>query len=331
MSIIDVSGSPFTNYLNWHQPKKGRLAMFKLDNSRRSCFVKCPYRYDLTYNRGISPVKGSTALRYGSTFHAAMEGLYTHVKENGWTRDGKSLEAAVTFAKEVWDEESDKHSFYEDYKTFDNLVKSVVLYLNFFADDEGLLKVLHNERAFAIRMDSDLYFTGKLDMEMEISGMRWINEFKTTGRDIPFISNQQHRDFQFVGYNYALKIIYDNVAPEGIMITYHQLTAYKSRKTGEYGEAKINFDRIPMFFSEQDFLDWERSFRFTAAQINICQKVNTWPKNFDSCYIYGACPYLFLCEQKRPPGEENLAGEYVVKTPWNVLDTVPDDKIIVID
>ena len=304
---------------------------FTLDNSRRSTFTKCPYRYDLAYNRGITPVKGSTSLRYGSTFHAGMEGLYSHVKEHGWTRDGEALTRAVEYAKKEWDTLSEKQSFYSDYKDFDNFVKSMVLYLNHFAADEGMIEVISTEKAFKIQISPGIWFTGRLDLEMKFSGLCWINEFKTTGKDINFVANQQNRDYQFVGYTYAIKRVYKDVMPEGILVTYHHLSAYKSKKTGEYGESKILFDRIPQFFTEQDLKDWKDSFLHTAALIRDCETMDFWPRQYDSCHVYGSCPYLFLCEQKMPRGEDRLAGEYIIKEPWNVLDTVERKNVIVIE
>lgn len=305
------------------------MTEIQIDNSKRETFQKCPYRFDLAHNRGIYPIFGSTALRYGTTFHAGMEGFYSHIKEYGWAKDGGALERAILYAKEAWEEESGRQTFYEDYRTFDNCVKSLVLYINHFATDEGMLEVMETERAFRIELEPGITFTGRLDLDMKLSGHRWINEFKTTGREITFVSNQQSRSFQFVGYSYAMSRIYDQ-PPEGILITYHQLNAYKSKKTGEYGEPKIVFDRIPLLFNEQDFVDWELAIISTAIQMGVSEETSIWPKNFDSCYIYGACPYLFLCEQKRPYGEENLADRYVIRQPWNVLDTVPEDKIITI-
>lgn len=302
---------------------------FLLDNSRRSAFSKCPYKYWLIYEQGVRPVKGATALRYGTTFHAGMEGYYSYIKDHGWTRDGNSLTQAVQFASRAWDEETEKFQFYDDYRSLDNCIKALVLYSDHFAMDEQMLEVVETERAFKIEVEPGIYFTGKLDMEMQLNGQKWINEFKTTGRSISYIAGQQHRDAQFNGYTWAIKKL-DLQMPEGILITYHMLTAYKSKKTGTYGEPKIEFDRLPQFFTEQDHRDWKDSFLWTAEQIQTCKARNNWPRQYDSCHLYGACPYLFLCEQRRPRDELNLAGMYEIRKPWNVLDTVPEERIIVI-
>lgn len=299
----------------------------ELDNSRRSAFTKCPYRYYLPYVKGVVPVHGSTALRYGTTFHAGMEGLYSHIKENGWTRDGMALERAVNYAKAAWDRESALYSFKDDYRTFDNFVKSLVLYLDHFSADEKFLEVVSTERSFRIRISENLWFTGKLDMEMILNGSDWINEFKTTGQGITYVANQQNRDNQFIGYTFAMKKLHQK-QPEGILITYHQLTAYKSKKTGEYGETTINFDRIPQFFGDNDLNEWVESFIYTASLIQTCYKMNIWPKQYDSCYLYGSCPYLFLCEQHRPRDQEILGDQFLIREPWNVLHTVAEDKVI---
>ncbi|MFA5543026.1 MAG: PD-(D/E)XK nuclease family protein [Anaerovoracaceae bacterium] len=300
---------------------------FCLDNSRRSHFAKCPYRYWLTYEKGIQPKQGSTAIRYGSVFHAGMEGFYSHIKDHGWTKDGEALKQAVFFMGETWEKESEDRNFYEDYRSLDNCITSLVHYINHFAADEQMLEVLNTERAFKILVEPGIYFTGKLDLEMLLSGQKWINEFKTTGRSISYVAGMQHRDSQFNGYTWAMKKL-DTVMPEGILITYHMLTAYKSKKTGEYGDAKIEFERLPQFFTEQDHIDWKDEFLWTAEQIMNCKLKNNWPRRYDSCHLYGKCPYLFLCEQRRPRDELNLAGMYNIRTPWNVLETVPENKIV---
>lgn len=303
---------------------------FVLDNSRRSTFAKCPYRYWLTYEKGILPSRGSSAIRYGSVFHSGMEGFYSHIKEFGWTADGKALQRAVQYTSAAWEKISEEQSFIEDYRTLDAAVTSIVHYINHFAADEQMLKVLNTERAFKILVTPGIYFSGKLDLEMLLSGQKWINEFKTTGRNISFVANQQHRDSQFNGYTWAMQKL-DTSMPEGILVTYHMLIAYKSKKTGLYGDAKMEFERLPQFFTEQDHTDWRDEFLWTADQIVDSKEKNNFPRRYDSCHLYGSCPYLFLCEQRRPREELNLAGMYKVRTPWNVLETVPKENVIIVE
>lgn len=300
----------------------------KLDNSKRSTFVKCPYRYNLAYVKGIVPSTGSTSLRYGSCFHSAMEGLYSHIAENGWTKDGGALSRAAEMARAKWDELTNSQRYYNDYRDINTLLKALVLYYNHFYADEGMIEVLATEMAFKVNLPDDVLFTGRLDMEMKLSGQQWVNEFKTTGRAISYIAQQQNRDPQFIGYAYALRKIYGEDI-EGFLITYHHLSAYKSKKTGDYGEPKIEFDRIPQFFTDNDLTEWLESFLYTAYQIRTCIANDAWPKQFDSCYVYGACPYLFLCEQRVRAGSEHLADKYTItQNIWDVLNTVPANKVV---
>ena len=303
--------------------------ILELDNTRRDTFRKCPYRYNLVFNRGVKPRTGSTALRYGTVLHAAREGFYKHIKENGWARDGKALKQAITFAHNSWEKCNKEQNFYSDYRTFENLSVSFMSYVENFYADEGILKVLHTERAFKIEILPGVFFTGKIDMEVKLNGSNWVDELKTTSKDIGYTSKQQSRAFQFIGYTYAMEKLYPKEQkPEGILITYHHLSAYKSKKTGEYGTPKILFDRIPQFFTEQDTIDWMTSFINTTHHIKECLSLDVWPKQFDSCYLYGACPYLYLCEQRRAPGLENFADMYFITDPWNVLDTCEELVVI---
>lgn len=316
--------------------------MLKVDHTKRSVFDACPRKYQNQFLRHIFPQQGSTALRYGIVWHSAMEGFYSHIAENGWTRDGKAIERAVQYAQAEWVKVTDGRYWRDDYRTLENLLKSLITYVDHFAHDEGLMEVLEAEKVFMIKIVptpeeeklfpglEPFYFTGRCDLEVRLSGRNWLKEFKTTGQSLDLQASRLHRSPQVIGYNYAASRILKAI-PEGSLICLHHLSAYKSKKTGLYGTPKIDFKRVPQVFFEGDLREWRHHMMRAALALQSCFRADYFPMNLDSCYTYGACSYLNLCEQGKPVDKENLDGYYVDPDPWDVTREVPENEVVVIE
>ena len=302
------------------------LPILEIDNSRRSTFSACPRKYFYRYIKNIVPEIGSTALRGGSTWHGLLEGYYSSVIKNGWSADNVS--AALTLGKKVWDEESEGFEFYEDYRTFDAFVESFFQYLEEFQSDKMHKEIISAERIFKLQMwlttkerdlfqelnNFDLYFTGKLDLEVELSGQRWIEEFKSTGQPISVQASRLHRATQVIGYVYAARALGLDIA--GALISIHQLLSRK-KVDGTYGKYTRKYLRQPHVFSSGDMSTWRENFLYNCNKMAEAHELNFFPCELDSCYQFGRCAYSSLCEQNRPYNELNLTG-YVEKV-WNVL------------
>lgn len=305
--------------------------MFELDNSKRSQVVACDRKYYWQYIRNLRPNQGSTALRYGIVWHAGKEAFYNYIKENGWKHDGGALEAALAAAKTVWKEISEKQSFYDDYRTLEAYTEALIAYTTHFSYDEGMLEIVKTERPFKLLMElsssekkyfpliaqEGLCFTGKIDAEVLLNGQLWQLEQKTTGQALSIQKRRLHRSPQLIGYAYAGQRLNPKNPPNGSLTVLHHLSAYKSKKTGEYGKLKIEFDRVPQIYTDGDFASWRLSFLATAERILRNEERNLWPMCFDSCYQYGRCTYANLCEQNSLLGEEVLEGFYEDE-PWDV-------------
>lgn len=314
-----------------------------LDNTLRMCFMECRRKFYLQHVLHIRSLFGSTALRYGSTWHAGMEAFYGHIQQHGWTRDGKAVEAAFAGMKREWDEISSKERFYLDYRTLENCFLSFTQYLAAFTADEGMLKVIATERPFKIHMELEnkeeeklfpglqpFHFTGKVDMEIELNGMRWIDEHKTTGQAIDEQARRLNRSAQVMGYTYATVRRSEDrkTAPEGALITLHHLSCRKSTakgREGEYGNPKIEFKRVPQIFNDNDIHQWRMSLLSTAFDIQRERERNLWPMNHDSCYNYGKCPYLSICESSNSIEKLRIDPDlYYYGEAWEVSRDVSD-------
>jgi hypothetical protein len=307
---------------------ESRSKILRLDNTKRSCASTCLRKYYWQYERNIKPATGSTALRYGITWHAAMDAFYTHIAENGWKRDGKALEMAILTAKTEWEQYTNGQTFYDDYRSLSNLVQALLAYIDHFAGDEGMLKIIESEHTFEIPMyatllnvnlttDPCFYFTGMIDLEVELNDRLWIIDHKTTGKPISQASSQLRRAAQFIGYTFAAGEEL-STKPDGFLIVFHHLSAYKSKVTKEYGKPKIDFDRIPELYTPYDVEQWKLSLYKAADDIYKCRSTNIWPMNFDNCYQFGRCSFCNLCEQQRPI-EDVLLHDFIVTDPWDVV------------
>ena len=302
-------------------------SLLRIDNTKRSAASTCLRLYYWKHVRFLQPTYGSTSLRYGIVWHEAMDAYYSYIARYGWTRDGKALEAAVRAAHQEWEHQSLTGQFYEDYRNLPNLLTSLLRFVSHFATDEGMLTILDSERVFECSICPTeaecsafpglrpFTFTGIIDLIVNMSGMLWILDHKTTGQPLYTQVDRLNRSAQFKGYWYATKqITREHIA--GFLVCFHHLSCYK-RKDGSYGDPKIDFQRSPQIYTDADLISWKESLLETTWRIQNAYRSNIWPCCDDSCYNYGRCSFATLCEQNKPLGEENLDGFHEAD-PWDV-------------
>ena len=317
--------------------------MLSLDHTKRSEFVSCPRKFYNRYVRNLQGQNGSAALRYGIGWHGAMEGFYTEIAHKGWGAHATGIAKGAEVAQQHWVKESTKYNFNdEDYRNLPNLMKAFVKYLETFHFDEGMMEILEPEKTFRILMTptkfelekfpglEPFYFTGRMDLEVSLNGRPWILEFKTTSRPLAMQASTLHRSPQVMGYNYAAKATsLLKEIPDGSLVVLHQISAYKSRTTQKYGEPKFDFTRNPQIFSQEDLANWRLSFVADAYALQLATKHHCFPMRLHSCYTYGACTFVNICEQNRMEGEEIMQGIFVDQDPWDV--TKDESKLVTIE
>lgn len=304
---------------------------FYLDNSKRAMYRSCKRKHYWCNIRGLQPKQGSTALRYGSTWHSVMEGYYAYIAEHGWKDKELAIMAGIDKGKETWLKENEKFSFFSDYRTFEAITQSFLQYLSYYNTDENYIKIITTEQRFEcpITLETEeekrlyegklppIIFTGRIDLQLEMNMMNWLLDFKTTGQALSVQGLRLNRSAQLIGYSYAGERVLD-FKPEGCLASLHQLTARKSSKTGEYGGLTIDFQRVPQIFTQADIAQWKAGFLDTCLELQTSIQTNSFPMNHDFCYQYGACSYTRLCEQNCPLDETNTDG-FIVSF-WDVLD-----------
>lgn len=268
-----------------------------LDHSRRACAHACLQKYYWQYIRNIEPDTGSSALRYHRSWHAALSALYSYVQEVGW-KDFDIMMAVnqvVNAAAKDFAEETEKRQYDDDYRSLGNLLDAFLGYLDRFSSDRFNLEVLAVDEPFTIEF-TKFYFTGKLDLRIMLNQRHYLMEYKTTGAHLSQAAKRLDRDSQCIGHHVVCKKL--GIDIQGLLISTHHITARKT-KEGAWGKPKIDFTRIHQQYTEKEHIDWEEMFTFVAEAIQNSITRDHWPKNYDSCYSSGVCPYRKLCEQHR--------------------------------
>lgn len=303
----------------------------ELDHSGRSDYIACNHKYDLRWRRHVVSTRGATALRFGLGWHGCMEGYYNDIADRGWTMDGLAMKKGVDMGLEAFDRDAEKFTYIDDYRTKEAMVESFIMYIDKFSSDYNLLKIIETEKTFKILIEPNefeqnrfpgvepFYYKGRLDLEVELNGMVWIVEFKTTGQPISIQIMRLHRSPQIIGYIYAGTRVFER-KPEGSLVSLHQMVSRKV-KSGGYGKYTRAFQRQPMIIQPKDLAHFRTCLVQDAWRIQQCDRMGIWTLNHYNCYMYGGCTYIGLCEQLRPRGTEILEDNYKVDPePWDVLN-----------
>ena len=293
-----------------------------IDNTKRRAYSTCPRKFFYEHVKNLRPRFGSTALRFGQTWHSVMEAYYGVIRDKGWSFKSEAITKGVMAGKATWDKETQGRQFYEDYRTLENCLSAFMGHITNYSDDEQFLEVIDVEKTFRIEIAPDIFFVGKVDGKVKLNGAIWLLEHKTTGMPIDKQLKTLLRDPQVIGYTFAGM---QEQSVEGILIPMLHVSASKSRTTGAYGKARIEYRRSPQIFTQGDIDSWKSSLLWTAGMIKSSLENNFWPMQMDSCYHFGACSFTALCEQNAPVNETNTEN-YIVVEHWNVL-TEGKDKV----
>lgn len=318
---------------------KAPFTRLVLDNTQRSTFALCPRKFYWHHQRGLTSKSGSTALRYGSTWHGALEGYYKTIKEKGWEAKDEAVRNGALRGKQVWDKESEGVTFYDDYRSYENCMEAFLQYLVFFQMDQSIVEIIDTERLF----EQELYieegdkwyerydyvnlppiiFTGRIDRTISLSGMHWTLDEKTTGQPMDTQVQRLNRLAQLIGYSWAGRRLYPEHEIAGSLVCIHRLYSGKL-KDGGYGKLSIDFRRVPQIFSAGDFVQWKHSFFSVASKIYACLLRDEFPMNHDACYQYGPCTYTRLCDQNKNDLTEVNTDGFLYK-PWDVRQDNTND------
>lgn len=205
----------------------------------------------------------------------------------------------------------------DNYKNRYTLIRTVVWYLEQFADDPAKTVILANgkpavELSFRFnlpinRPDGEPYlYSGHMDRLVEFMGETYVLDRKTTkGQIYSDYFDKFNPHNQMSGYTTAGKIVLHEPV-RGVLI--------------DAAQVGVGFSRFARGFTlrSQDQIDeWIESACYDIKRAEACATAEFWPMNESSCDKYGGCPFRVICS-KRTNRERDiwLQVDFVTRT-WD--------------
>lgn len=282
----------------------------------------CPRKILFEKVMRLFPEQGSIDMRYGSGFHVGMESYY---------KTNKNVDVAMEAAAKWWMKPT-VQTFPDHYKNLESLLTSIALYDSQYKyDNEIVFDVPETKTVTTILLtdeekehygDIQVDFVVVIDLLLEIDGLVWVVDFKTTSVDLSYMASRLRKMAQLMGYQFTAQVKYHNIT--GTMVYYHQLKASKSRKTGLYGDIKTDFMKFPQIYSLRDYEDWRKYIIWNSFMLKQAE-VAGYPPNYGSCYAFNKhCDYLPLCDYPKWNTDRFLEMDGFLVVPDERLEVVED-------
>jgi len=198
-------------------------------------------------------------------------------------------------------------------KTRENLIRTIVWYLDQFKDDPCATVILSDgsaavEHSFKLPVDDDIILCGHLDRLVDYSGKLYVQDQKTTGSTISSrFFEGFNPDTQMSLYTFAGKAIF-NLPVKGVMIDGAQIAVGFTR-----------FERGFTFRDDGQLAEWYDNAMHTIALGRLAVQENYFPMNPSSCSNYGGCEFRFICARSPSVRPNFLAGEFTQGVQWNPM------------
>jgi hypothetical protein len=199
-------------------------------------------------------------------------------------------------------------------KTRDNLIRSIVWYVDQFGDEDIKTVMLPDGKAaveysFKLEVDDGFVLCGHLDRLCDYGGAYYIMDQKTTGTTItPAFFNQFMPDTQMSLYTFAGKAIFD-LPIKGVIIDAAQIAVGFTR-----------FERGFTFRTDSQLDEWYSDIMLDIHRAREATRNNEFPMNPTACGNYGGCEFRQVCSRSPEIREQFLKADFVKRTPWNPLE-----------
>jgi hypothetical protein len=290
-----------------------------IDNTAMNAYLACPREFHFGYvlhrrGRGRSP-----ALVYGSSWHKAME---WHYKTGG---DRNRVIYETTMAWEGHDDPT-------DYRTLDRCLLDYDRYRDKFGipgshADEGttigypeepLVELATNASALGILHP----WAGKLDRIIDLGGLAYVEDHKTTSRLDKNYFRQFDLSNQMMGYTVLGKALFPQLNVVGVRINLaHVLTG------------KTEFHRELFTFSPSRLEEWTSNMNVWLKRLAKDYEMlkagdpDAFPGHYgdNGCSRkFGMCGYHPVCSASPRLRQGVLERDYEINV-WNPLEGVQDE------
>lgn len=293
-----------------------------IDNTALADYMACPRKffYGMVANRRR---RGATApaLAFGTSWHAALE---AHYKTGG---DRTAVELAILHS---WEQ----HDRPDDHRTVQRVLSCYDQYLGHWGDHAT--DTSRNGRTVGfpenpmVEIPVELAwpggahpYTGKIDRIIEINGLYYVEDHKTTSQLGAQYFQQYDPNNQMMGYAYLAEKL------TGLRIAGVRINALGVLKT------QTKLAREIVSYSKERLEEWGRNFNAWVARLEESYRImaeadptvidddlllRAWPHNFMACSAkYGMCQYASVCSFQPARRAYVLETEFTEKQ-WDPME-----------
>jgi PD-(D/E)XK nuclease superfamily len=298
-------------------------AQFAFDSTSIKLAETCLRKYQYKMLQRWQPHRKSVHLLFGGWYATALEEFHKALA------DGVDYEQAICDVVHealiaTWEYEEDESGepiegtgtpWTSDHntKTRENLIRTIIWYLDQFRDDPCTTVILSNgsaavEHSFKLDADNGIILAGHLDRLVEYSDKLYIQDQKTTGSTITSrFFEGFNPDTQMSLYTFAGKAIF-NLPVKGVMIDGAQIAVGFTR-----------FERGFTFRDDGQLAEWYDGAMLTIERARQATLDNNFPMNPSSCGNYGGCEFRHICARSPSVRQNFLLGDFTQGEQWNPL------------
>lgn len=316
---------------------------FAWDSTSLKLAETCLRKYQYKMIFGWQPERKSVHLLFGGWYATALESYYKYVAD-GMAQDDALIEVVSEALVETWEfpdcercegagvinpEDScpdcggegklqeGGSPWVSDHntKTRENLVRTIVWYVDQFGDDDSCNTVILSngqpavEHSFRLEADNDIILCGHLDRLVEYGHKVYIQDQKTTGSTITArFFDGFNPDSQMSLYTFAGRAAF-GLEIKGVMIDGAQIAVGFTR-----------FERGFSFRSEDQLDEWYDHSMYYIERARQATRNNEFPLNPSSCGNYGGCEFRHICSKAPSVREQFLKGDFVQGKRWDPLE-----------
>jgi hypothetical protein len=313
---------------------------FAWDSTSIKIAQECLYKYKLKMLDGWTPHRRSVHLDFGGWYAAALESFHKY-RADGLSVDDALAEVIAEALTESWmfpdceacegKGDTDTGTCEEcggngkatdggepwasdhNAKTRENLIRTIIWYVDHFEDDPCQTVILSDGRAavehsFRLEADNGLMLSGHLDRLVEYGGKPYIQDQKTTATTItPRYFEQWNTDTQMSLYTFAGKSIF-GIPVKGVVIDAAQIAVGFSR-----------FERGFTFRDDPQLNEWYDNAMFHVEAARNATREQVFPMNTSSCNNYGGCQFRHVCGRSPAVRKQFLEADFYKGERWDPL------------
>lgn len=320
---------------------------FGWDSTSIKIAQECLRKYQLVLLEGWTPHRRSVHLDFGGWYASALEAYHGH-RARGMSIDDALAEVVAETLVESWvfpecdacegtgvramdgsdlddakceacegtgkhDEGGEPWTSDHNTKTRENLIRTIVWYVEQFRDDPCTTIILGDgkpavEHSFKLEADNGIILSGHLDRLVEYGDKPYIQDQKTTGSTLSSNYFKQYdTDTQMSLYSFAGRSLF-GLPIKGVIIDAAQIAVGFTR-----------FERGFTFRSEDQLNEWYDVAMWHIEQARRATVENYFPMNTSSCNNYGGCQFRHICAKSPSVRQQFLKGDFVQGKRWDPL------------